>query len=99
MESLDGLQFELSSASFFQTNTKQAETGTRVRDACGFSGNKTEIVLDLFCGAGTLGLSVASEASRVMGWEVVPEAVEDAKRNAEINGIVNADFYASTWRN
>ncbi len=94
VESLDGLQFELSSASFFQTNTKQAETLVRrVRDACGFSGNKTEIVLDLFCGAGTLGLSVASEASRVMGWEVVPEAVEDAKRNAEINGIVNADFY------
>ena len=94
VESLDGLQFELSSASFFQTNTKQAETLVRrMRDACGFSGNKTEIVLDLFCGAGTLGLSVASEASRVMGWEVVPEAVEDAKRNAEINGIVNADFF------
>ena len=94
VETLDGLQFELSSASFFQTNTKQAETLVRkMREACGFSGNKTEIVLDLFCGAGTLGLSVASEASRVMGWEVVPEAVENAKRNAEINDIANADFF------
>lgn len=94
VETLDDLQFELSSASFFQTNTKQAETLVRkMREACGFSGNKTEIVLDLFCGAGTLGLSVAYDASRVMGWEVVPEAVEDAKRNARINDIANADFF------
>ena len=64
--SLDGLQFELSSASFFQTNTKQAETlGTKsARCASGFSGNKTEIVLDLFVAPGRSVWSVASEASR-----------------------------------
>jgi len=91
---VDGLQFELSSASFFQTNTAQATKLVQImRDACGFSGNKTEVVLDLFCGVGTMGLSVASQAKLVMGWEVVPEAVRNAKRNAELNGIKNAKFY------
>lgn len=94
VETLNGVKFELSSASFFQTNTEQAAKLVReVSIACGFSGNKSEIVLDLFCGVGTMGLSVAANAKHVMGWEVVPEAVEDASRNADINGITNADFY------
>ena len=94
VETLDGLQFELSSASFFQTNTNQASRLVQlVREACGFSGDKSEIVLDLFCGTGAMGLSVASSARQVMGWEIVPEAVRDAKRNAEMNGIDNAKFY------
>ena len=94
VETLDGVKFELSSASFFQTNTAQATQLVQImRDACGFSGNNTEVVLDLFCGVGTMGLCVASRAKHVMGWEVVPEAVRDAKRNAEINGIENAKFY------
>lgn len=94
VETLDGVKFELSSASFFQTNTAQATQLVQImRDACGFSGNNTEVVLDLFCGVGMMGLCVASRAKHVMGWEVVPEAVRDAKRNAEINGIENAKFY------
>ena len=94
VETLNGINFELSSASFFQTNTEQAARLVRkVREACAFSGDKSEIVLDLFCGVGTMGLSVASDCSRVMGWEVVPEAVKDAKRNAELNNITNAKFY------
>lgn len=94
VETLDGLQFELSSASFFQTNTNQASRLVQlVREACGFSGDRSEIVLDLFCGTGAMGLSVASSARQVMGWEIVPEAVRDAKRNAEMNGIANAKFY------
>lgn len=94
VETLNGIDFELSSASFFQTNTEQAARLVRqVREACAFSGDKSEIVLDLFCGVGTMGLSVASDCSRVMGWEVVPEAVKDAKRNAELNNITNAKFY------
>jgi len=94
VETLDGVKFELSSASFFQTNTAQATKLVQiVRDACGFSGNNTEVVLDLFCGVGTMGLCVSSRAKHVMGWEVVPEAVRDAKRNAELNGIENAKFY------
>lgn len=94
VEALNGVKFELSSASFFQTNTEQAARLVReVVAGCGFAGDRSETVLDLFCGVGTMGLSVASNAKRVIGWEVVPEAVEDARRNAEINGITNADFY------
>ena len=94
VETLNGVKFELSSASFFQTNTEQAARLVReVVWACDFSGDKSEIVLDLFCGVGTMGLSVAANAKRVMGWEVVPEAVADASRNAQINGITNADFF------
>ena len=63
-----------------------------VEDACGFSGDNSEVVLDLFCGVGTLGLCVASRAKHVYGWEVVPEAVRDARRNAADNDIANATF-------
>ena len=90
---LRGVTFALSAPSFFQTNTDQAEKlVAAVEDACGFSGDGTEVVLDLFCGVGTLGLCVAKKAKHVFGWEVVPEAVKDAERNAEANGITNATF-------
>ena len=90
---LRGVTFALSAPSFFQTNTGQAERlVAAVEDACGFSGDGTEVVLDLFCGVGTLGLCVAKKAKHVYGWEVVPEAVKDAERNAAANGIDNATF-------
>lgn len=90
---LRGVSFSLSAPSFFQTNSEQAERlVAEVEAACGFSGSNTEVVLDLFCGVGTLGLCVASKAKHVYGWEVVPEAVKDAKRNAASNGITNATF-------
>lgn len=60
---------------------------------CVFSGDKFEIVFDLFCGVGTMGFSVASDCSRVMGWEVVLEVVKDVKCNVELNNIMNVKFY------
>lgn len=91
---LRGLTFDLSPRSFFQTNSAQAERLVdAVEAACGFEARENEkVVLDLFCGAGALGLSVAHRARRVVGWEVVPEAVHDAIANAAANGIANATF-------
>ena len=90
---LRGITFALSAPSFFQTNTAQAEQlAEAVEVACGFSGDNTEVVLDLFCGVGTLGLCVAAKAKHVYGWEVVQAAVDDAKTNAAANGITNATF-------
>ena len=91
---LRGLTFDLSPRSFFQTNSAQAERlADAVEAACGFEAREGEkVVLDLFCGAGALGLSVAHRARRVVGWEVVPEAVRDATANAAANGIANAVF-------
>ena len=67
---LRGITFALSAPSFFQTNTAQAEQlAEAVEVACGFSGDNTEVVLDLFCGVGTLGLCVAAKAKHVYGWE------------------------------
>ncbi|GAQ90060.1 RNA methyltransferase family protein [Klebsormidium nitens] len=92
-ERLRGLEFEISANSFFQTNTNQAEVlYGLVEDACGLSGEKSEVILDLFCGTGTIGLSMAHRAKHVYGYELVPEAVADAVRNAERNGIQNATF-------
>ena len=90
---LRGVRFELSAASFFQTNAFQTERlAAAVTRACGFSGARTETVLDLFCGVGALGLSVAAEAKAVRGWDIVPEAVADANAAAKANGIANAEF-------
>ncbi len=91
---LRGLTFDLSPRSFFQTNSAQAERLVdAVEAACGFEERENEkVVLDLFCGVGALGLSVAHRAKRVVGWEVVLEAVRDATANAAKNGIENAVF-------
>ena len=100
---LKNVTFHVSAPSFFQTNTTQAEQLVEVVEkACGFdeddsenSENKrnTKVVLDLFCGVGTLGLCLAHRAHSVVGWEVVPDAVRDARRNAQANGITNATFF------
>jgi 23S rRNA (uracil1939-C5)-methyltransferase len=90
-ERLCGLDFEVSPAAFLQTNTEMAERlyGV-VREFAGLSGR--ERVFDLFCGIGTIGLSLAADAGEVWGIETVAEAVADAERNAELNGITNARF-------
>ncbi|EEH59531.1 uncharacterized protein MICPUCDRAFT_31857 [Micromonas pusilla CCMP1545] len=91
---LRGVVFALSVKSFFQTNTKQAEILVEsVEEACALTGENTETILDLFCGVGTFGLCLASKARHVYGCEIVPEAVEDAKRNAVANRIENATFW------
>ncbi|KAJ3693831.1 hypothetical protein LUZ60_009311 [Juncus effusus] len=92
-EILRGLTFQISANSFFQTNPKQAEVLYGIIEECvGLKGDKSEIILDLFCGTGTIGLTLAKRAKHVYGYEVVAQAVADAKRNAEINGIVNSTF-------
>lgn len=92
VERLCGLAFRIGPKSFFQTNTAQAErlyelTGRFAR----LSGGET--VYDLYCGTGSIGLCLADRASRIVGVEVVGEAVADARENARLNGIDHARFF------
>ncbi len=87
-----GNRIELSPMSFYQVNTAQAEA--LYQQAAEYAEpSSADVLLDLYCGAGTIGLSFARKVKKVIGCEIVPEAVENAKRNAEINGIANAEFY------
>ena len=88
---LCGLKFRISPLSFYQVNRNQAEKlYNKATDYAELTGGET--VMDLYCGAGTIGLSMAKNAKEIIGVEIVPEAVEDAKLNAQINGIANARF-------
>jgi 23S rRNA (uracil1939-C5)-methyltransferase len=90
-EELCGLRFRISHNAFFQTNTEMAERLYGIAaEMAGLTGR--ERVFDLFCGIGTLGLSLASRAGEVWGVEIVPEAIADAEENARRNGIENARF-------
>ncbi|MBP5092886.1 MAG: 23S rRNA (uracil(1939)-C(5))-methyltransferase RlmD, partial [Abditibacteriota bacterium] len=92
-ESLCGLTFRVSPTSFFQVNTPQAEAlCNKVAEFADLRG--TETVADLYCGTGTIGLCLARKAKKVYGTEISPRAVEDAKMNAEMNRIRNAEFIA-----
>lgn len=96
-EELCGLQLEMSHGAFFQTNTEMAERLYGVAaEFAGLSGR--ERVFDLYCGIGTIGLTLAGQAGEVWGLEIVPEAIADAKLNAERNGIGNAQFVAANAR-
>jgi 23S rRNA (uracil1939-C5)-methyltransferase len=96
-ERLLGLRFRISPDAFFQTNTEMAERlyGTAA-ELAGLSGR--ELVLDLYCGIGTIALALALDAREVYGVEVVERAVADAIENARINGIDNAHFFAGDVR-
>lgn len=92
-ENVLGLKFKISPFSFFQTNTKGAEKlYSVVRDYLGNSDNK--VVFDLYCGTGTIGQIVAPTAEKVIGIELIEEAVEAAKENAKLNGLDNCEFIA-----
>ncbi|HET8863954.1 MAG TPA: 23S rRNA (uracil(1939)-C(5))-methyltransferase RlmD [Solirubrobacterales bacterium] len=96
-ERLCGLDFEMSPNAFFQTNTEMAERLYAVAaEYAGLSGG--ERIFDLYCGIGTIGLTMAGRAGEVWGLEIVPEAIADAEHNAEINGIENARFMAGSAR-
>jgi len=96
-EELCGLRFEMSHGAFFQTNTEMAERLYAVAaEYAGLSGG--ERVFDLYCGIGTIGLSMAAKAGEVWGLEIVPQAIADAERNAKRNGIENARFLAGSAR-
>ncbi|GAA0084257.1 23S rRNA (uracil(1939)-C(5))-methyltransferase RlmD [Clostridium sp. CTA-7] len=93
IENLLGLSFKISPFSFFQTNTKGAESlYSIVRDFMGESNDK--VVFDLYCGTGTIGQIAASNAKKVVGIELIEEAVEAAKENAKLNGLNNCEFLA-----
>ena len=92
-EDLLGLKFKISPFSFFQTNTKGAEgLYSIVRDFMGDSEDK--VVFDLYCGTGTIGQITAGKAKKVIGLELIEEAVESAKKNAELNNLNNCEFIA-----
>jgi 23S rRNA (uracil1939-C5)-methyltransferase len=93
MEKLEKWQFMIGPKSFFQTNTKQAEKlyGV-VRDFAGLTGK--EVVYDLYCGTGSIGIFLSDGASKLVGVEVVEEAIVDAKKNAALNNINHASFFA-----
>ncbi|WP_242826121.1 23S rRNA (uracil(1939)-C(5))-methyltransferase RlmD [Butyrivibrio sp. VCB2006] len=91
-DTLCGLDFEISPLSFYQVNPAQCEKlyGQAITYA-GLTGK--ESVWDLYCGIGTITLSMAKNAGHVYGVEIIPEAIEDAKANAKRNGLTNADFF------
>lgn len=96
-EVMEGLKFKVGPKSFYQTNTLQAYHLYDVaRQFANLNGN--EIVYDLYTGTGTIANFVARKAKKVVGVEYVPEAIEDAKVNSELNGIDNTTFYAGDMK-
>lgn len=96
-EEMEGLRFKVGPKSFYQTNSGQAYNLYKIaREFAGLTGN--ELVYDLYTGTGTIANFVSRQARQVIGIEYVPEAIEDAKVNAEINGITNALFYAGDMK-
>lgn len=96
-EQLDDLTFRIQPKSFFQTNTQQAEVLYRkTREMAALTGN--ENVYDLYTGTGTIACFVARQARQVVGIEYVPDAIEDAKENAQLNELRNLHFYAGDMK-
>ncbi len=92
-EYLEDFRFKISPKSFFQTNTKQAERLYQItRDFAGLTGN--EVVYDLYCGTGSIGIFLSKGAKKIIGIEAVPDAIEDAKLNAAWNGLEHCSFFA-----
>lgn len=96
-ETMEDLKFKVGPKSFYQTNTEQAYELYKVaRNFAGLTGK--ELVYDLYTGTGTIANFVAHQARKVIGIEYVPEAIEDAKVNSEINGLANTLFYAGDMK-
>ena len=96
-EEMEGLKFKIGSKSFYQTNSEQAYNLYKIaRNFAGLTGN--ELVYDLYTGTGTIANFIAKDAKQVIGIEYVPEAIEDAKINAEINKITNTKFFAGDMK-
>ena len=91
-DTLCGKTFRLSVPSFYQVNRVQAERlYAKAIEFAGLTGQET--VLDLYCGAGTITLALSDHAKKVLGAEIVPEAIDDARENAARNGVKNAEFF------
>ena len=96
-EEMEGLRFKINAKSFYQTNSKQAYELYKVtRNLAGLTGE--ELVYDLYTGTGTIAQFVAKKAKKVIGVESVPEAIEDAKGNAEYNKIDNVEFFVGDMK-
>ena len=96
-ENMNGLKFKIGPKSFYQTNSEQAfELYKITKDFAGFNGS--ELVYDLYTGAGTIANFIAGDVNRVIGIEYVPTAIEDAKINSDINNIANTSFYAGDMK-
>ena len=96
-EEMEGLRFKIGPKSFYQTNSRQAYGLYRVaREFAALSGN--EVVYDLYTGTGTIAQFVSGKAGKVIGIEYVPEAIEDARHNADANGITNCSFFAGDMK-
>ena len=97
LEVMEGLQFKINAKSFYQTNSDQAYGLYKItRDFAGLTGN--EVVYDLYTGTGTIAQFISSKAKKVIGVEVVPDAISAAKENAELNGIDNVEFYVGDMK-
>ena len=97
IEQMEGLQFKVGPKSFYQTNSEQAYELYKVaRDFADLKGD--EVLYDLYTGTGTIANFCARRAKKVVGVEYVPEAIEDAKINSQINGIENTVFYAGDMK-
>ena len=93
LETLGNLDFSLSATAFFQVNPVQTEVlYSKVREFAELTGEET--ILDAYCGTGTIGLYLARDAKKIIGVERYDQAVEDAKKNAEMNQISNCEFWA-----
>ena len=91
-DTMCGIRLQLSPHAFYQVNTAQAERLYGIAaEFAQLTGNET--LLDLYCGAGTIGLSMAHRVKKLIGVEIIPQAVENARKNAAANGIANADFF------
>jgi len=91
-DNLCGNEFETAPSSFYQVNHECCEAlYSKAAELLDIKG--TETVIDLYCGVGTVGICAAKNAKKLIGIEIVPDAVENAKKNAEINGVKNAEFY------
>ena len=92
-EQLEDFTFKISPKSFFQTNTKQAEKLYQItREFAELTGN--EVVYDLYCGTGSIGIFCSNKAKKIVGVEVVADAIVDAKENAALNGLTDTAFFA-----
>jgi 23S rRNA (uracil1939-C5)-methyltransferase len=92
-EKLEDFTFKIGPKSFFQTNTYQGEALYKVtRDFAGLTGKET--VYDLYCGTGSIGIFVSRGAGKVVGIELIKEAIDDARENAAANKVENATFFA-----
>lgn len=96
-EEMEGLKFKIGAKSFYQTNSKQAYELYKVaKEFAELKGN--ELVYDLYTGAGTIANFIARSVSKVVGIEYVPSAIEDAKLNAQLNGLPNTKFFAGDMK-